>query len=95
VNGNPERYGNPHDTFSLFHNGAYDPGIDFSQDFHVFALGRRIKQTVYKWGNAPPAHILVTNQIGMSLQGVDMTGMRDEGAGWDYTVDCLRVWRHV
>ncbi len=107
VNGDPEKYGNPHDTFSLFHNGAYDPGIDFSQDFHIFALdwqpdlpswyldGRQIKQTVYKWGNAPPAHILVTNQIGMSLQGVDLTGMHDEGAGWDYTVDYLRVWRHV
>jgi Glycosyl hydrolases family 16 len=105
VDGHPEKYGNPHDTFSLFNRGEYDPGIDFSADFHTFALdwqhnlptwyldGRRIKQTVYDWGDAPPAHILVTNQIGMTLPGVDMTGMRDEGSGWDYTIDYLRVWQ--
>jgi hypothetical protein len=105
VAGHPEKYGDPHDTFSLFHNGEYDPGIDFSADFHSFALdwqadlptwyldGRKIKQTFYRWGDAPPAHILVTNQIGMTLPGVDMTGIRDEGSGWDYTIDYLRVWR--
>ena len=104
VNGDPAKYGNPHDTFSLFANGEYNPGIDFSAGFHVFALdwrrdlptwyldGRKIKQTYYEWGDAPPAHILVTNQIGMTLKGVDLTGMRDEGSGWDYTLDYLRVW---
>ncbi len=104
VNGNPAAYGNPHDTFSRMQGGRYDPGIDFSADFHVFALdwqenqpvwlvdGLRIKQTVYEW-HAPPAHILVTNQIGMTLSGVDLTGMQAVEANWDYTVDYLRVWR--
>ncbi len=104
VNGKPQDYGNPHDTFSLFEHGRYDPGIDFSADFHVFALdwqaglptwildGKRIKQTAYRW-NAPPAHILVTNQIGMTLKGVDLTGMRADESNWDYTLDYLRVWQ--
>ncbi len=106
VNGDPAKYGNPRDIFSLFDRGKYAPGIDFSDDFHVFALdwqddlptwildGRKIKQTTYRWP-APPAHILVTNQIGMTLPGVDLTGMRADEAGWDYTVDYLRVWRRV
>ncbi len=104
VNGHPEAYGNPHDIFSRLRDGRYDPGIDFSAAFHVFALdweenrpiwlvdGQRIKQTVYEW-HAPPAHILVTNQIGMTLGGVDLTGMQATEANWDYTVDYLRVWQ--
>lgn len=104
VDGHPERYGNPTDRFSLLKDGSYDPGIDYSAGFHVFALdwrdnlptwvmdGTMIKQTVY-WWNAPPAHILITNQIGMTLPGVDLTGMTATPGDWDYTVDYLRVWR--
>jgi len=92
------------DIFSQMSNGRYDPGIDFSADFHVFALdwvkdrpiwvidGYPIKQTVIGW-NAPPAHILITNQIGMTLNGVDLTGMAYGGDDWDYTVDYVRVWQ--
>lgn len=101
--GRPADFGNPEDTFTLFGREGYDPGIDFSEDFHVFALdwqrdlptwlldGKRIKQTRYHWP-APPAHILVTNQIGMILDGVDLNGMQANEADWDYTVDYLRVW---
>ena len=106
TNGRPADFGNPEDTFSLFRRGEYDPGIDFSEDFHTFALdwqpdlptwlldGKRVKQTRYKW-TAPPAHILVTNQLGMTLDGVNLTGMRANEEDWDYTVDWLRVWRRV
>jgi hypothetical protein len=102
--GKPDLYGDPHDLFTLYGPHGYDPGIDFSQDYHVFALdwqvdrpvwlldGKRIKQTEYHW-NAPPAHILVTNQIGMTMAGVDLTGMRAEPDDWDYSIDYLRVFR--
>lgn len=91
------------DVFSDMPNGRYDPGVDFSADFHVFALdwvedrpiwvvdGRPIKQTLITWV-APPAHILVTNQIGMNLRSVDLTGMGYSDGDWDYTIDYLRVW---
>ncbi len=104
--GRPQDFGNPHDVFSRASGEGYDPGIDFSADFHVFALdwqdgrpvwlldGQAIKQTVYAW-RAPPAHILVTNQIGMSLNGTDMAGIVDGGDDWDYCVDYLRVFRRV
>ncbi len=104
--GNPAAYGDPHPIFSRFQGGSYDTGIDFSAGFHVFALdwqrdqpvwlldGTPIQQMHYVW-NAPPAHLLVTNQIGMTLKGVDLTGMRVEEDGWDYTIDWLRVWRRV
>ena len=102
--GRPQDFGDPHDLFSKFSNGRYEPGPDFSEAFHVFALdwiegkpawyldGQKIKQTTYKWA-APPAHILITNQIGMSLPGTDMTGIKNEGDGWDYSVDYLRVFQ--
>ena len=104
TDGHPERYGDPHDTFSLAGHDGYAPGADFSADYHVFALdwqagrpiwvvdGRPIQQTVYEW-NAPPAHILITNQIGMTLKGVDLSGMQASEADWDYSVDYLRVWQ--
>lgn len=105
--GRPADFGDPHDVFSRFVRDNYEPGFDFSADFHTFALdwradlptwlldGEPIKQTRYRWGDAPPAHILVTNQIGMTLAGVDLTGMRADEAAWDYTLDWLRVWRRV
>jgi hypothetical protein len=104
ANNHPADYGNPHDIFSRFSDDRYDPGVDFSENFHVFALdwrqdapiwvvdGQRIKQTVYSW-SAPPAHILITNQIGMNLKGVDLTGMQADERNWDYAIDYLRVWQ--
>jgi hypothetical protein len=104
--GKPQEYGDPHDIFTLFGPNGYDPGIDFSQDFHVFALdwqegrpiwlvdGKRIKQTVYEW-HAPPAHILITNQIGMTLDGVNLAGMQATPQDWDYAIDYLRVFRRL
>jgi len=104
VAGKPERYGKPHDLFTLFKKGEYDPGIDFSEDFHVFALdwrndkpiwlldGKPIKQTYYEW-HAPPAHILVTNQIGMTFPNADLREMKADESQWDYTIDYIRVWK--
>ena len=104
--GDPAKYGDPTDLFSLYGRHGYDPGIDFSAGFHTFGLdwqqdapvwlldGQRIKQTRYVW-NAPPAHILVTNQIGMQLNGVNLSGMRVDEPAWDYRVKWLRVWRRA
>jgi len=104
VNKRPDKFGNPHDLWTNFTKGEYTPGIDFSEDFHVFALdwrenqpiwlldGKPIKQTYYEWGNAPPAHILVTNQIGISFG--DMSGMKADESQWDYVIDYIRVWQH-
>jgi hypothetical protein len=106
TNGRPQDFGNPHDLFTRLGPNGYDPGVDFSADFHVFALdwvmdkpiwivdGYSVKQTTYEW-HAPPAHILVTNQLGMSLPGANLRGMQDLDAGWDYTIDYLRVWRRL
>lgn len=103
VAGHPERYGNPHDEFTLFTHHEYTPGFDFSEDFHVFALdwraddpiwlldGRRIKQTHYEW-HAPPAHLLVTNQLGIALPKADMSAMTTDERNWDYVIDYIRIW---
>ena len=103
VDHKPERYGYPRDIFSRFGRHGYDPGVDFAADFHVFALdwiedkpvwvvdGQRVKQTVYHWPG-PPAHVLVTNQIGIILPGVDLTGMVVDESNWDYVIDYLRIW---
>jgi hypothetical protein len=103
VNHHPENFGKPHDIWTAFKKGEYAPGVDFSDDFHVFALdwrgdepvwlldGKGIKQTHYEW-RAPPAHILVTNQIGIAY--ADMTGMKADEAQWDYVIDYIRVWQH-
>jgi hypothetical protein len=106
THGKPERYGPPRDLWTLFKKGEYVPGPDFSQDFHVFALdwrkdepiwlldGKPIKQTYYEWRTVP-AHLLVTNAIGMSLKGVDMSEMKADESQWDYVIDYIRVWRRV
>ena len=102
----PAAFGPPADVYNRGGGEGYDPGIDFSAGFHTFALdwqpdlptwildGQRIKQTRYLWP-APPAHILVTNQIGMTLGGVDLNGMQVNEADWDYTIDYLRVWKRI
>ena len=104
TNGQPEKYGHPHDLWTVFKKGEYNPGIDFSSDFHVFALdwrndapvwlldGKPIKQTYYEW-HAPAAHILITDQIGMVLPGVNLLGMTADESQWDYVIDYLRVWQ--
>lgn len=101
--GKPEKYGNPHDLFTKFKKGEYEPGFDFSSDFHVFALdwredapiwvldGQPIKQTRYVW-NAPLAHLLVTNQIGMTLDNVNLKEMVADESQWNYVIDYIRVW---
>lgn len=102
--GRPQDFGNPTDLYSKFTNGEYQPGPDFSAAYHVFALdwqrdqpvwlldGVKIQQTRYVW-NAPPAHILITNQIGMSLAGTDMAGMEANSGDWDYCIDYVRVFK--
>jgi glycosyl hydrolase family 16 len=104
VDGHPERFGYPRDEFTLFINHKYTPGIDFSAGFHVFALdwradnpvwlldGRKIKQTHYEW-RAPPAHLLVTNQLGIALPRADMSGMTADERNWDFVIDYIRIWR--
>ncbi|MFT3905875.1 MAG: family 16 glycosylhydrolase [Steroidobacteraceae bacterium] len=106
TNGQPARFGNPHDLWTLFTKGQYQPGFDFSADFHVFALdwredqpvwlldGKPIKQTYYQWPG-PPAHLLITNQLGIVLKGVDMSGMKADESQWDYVIDYIRIWKRV
>ncbi len=105
-NGKPEKFGGPHDVWTKFTKGEYVPGYDFSADFHVFALdwrqdepiwlldGQAIKQTHYEW-HGPPAHLLITNQIGMTLAGADLKGMKADEAQWNYIIDYIRVWRRT
>lgn len=104
TDGRDAEFGPPHDIFTLFRRNDYVPGVDFSAGWNVFALdwlpdrpswmlnGRMIRQMHYLW-RAPPAHVLVTNQIGMNFPGVDLTGMGAPDDDWDYRVDYLRVWR--
>jgi Glycosyl hydrolases family 16 len=103
-NGKREKFGNPHDVWTKFVKGEYVPGADFSAAFHVFALDWRkdepvwlldgipIKQTHYEW-NGPPAHLLITNQIGMKIPGANLTGMLADESQWNYIIDYVRVWR--
>lgn len=105
VHKTPDRYGPPRDLWTLFDKKEYVPGFDFSEGFHVFGLdwvkdkpiwvldGKPIKQTYYLWPVDVPAHILVTNAIGMSLKGVDMSEMKADESQWDYVIDYIRVWR--
>jgi len=104
THGKPENYGPPRDLWSKFTKGEYTPGFDFSEHFHTFALDWRqdepvwlldgvpIKQTHYEW-RAPPAHLIVSNQIGIVLPGVDITGMTADESQWDYVIDYIRVWK--
>jgi hypothetical protein len=112
-NGRPEVFGKPHDLFSVFHNGEYQSGIDFSEDFHTFALdwvpdepvwlldGRAIKRTHYEWRSpkdlqpAPPAHILITNALGMTLPHASVSEMVADENAWRYRIAHLRVWRRA
>ena len=105
TNHEPQKFGNPYDLWTKFNaKGEYSPGSDFAADFHVFALdwrenkpiwvvdGQPVKQTYYEW-HAPPAHILVTNQIGIAFD--DMSGMSADESQWDYTIDYIRVWQEI
>jgi hypothetical protein len=104
VHGKPQRFGHPHDEWTLFKNEEYEPGFDFSADFHVFALdwvvdrpiwlldGKPIKQTYYEWRTVP-AHLLITNQIGMNFPKADLRGMQADESQWNYVIDYIRVWR--
>jgi len=103
TNKKPEKFGNPYMIFTAMNKDReYVPGFDFSEDFHVFALdwqenrpiwildGHPIKQQYYEW-NGPPAHILVTNQLGIEFG--DMKDMKVGDSNWDYVVDYIRVWK--
>lgn len=104
TNKKPEKYGMPYDIFSVFRKGHYTPGMDFSEDFHVFALdwqenrpiwlldGRPIKQTYYEW-HAPAAHILICNTIGIEFAKDDMKQMTADESNWDFVIDYIRVFK--
>lgn len=106
VNNKPEKFGNPYTIFSaLREDNFYVPGMDFSEDFHVFALdwrdkdrpmwvidGHPIKQAYYEW-NGPAAHILVTNQLGIEFAKPAMKEMTAVESNWDYVIDYIRVWK--
>ncbi|MFA6286728.1 MAG: family 16 glycosylhydrolase [Opitutaceae bacterium] len=105
VNKKPAQYGNPRDIFTAYKKGHYTPGMDFSEEFHVFALdwqedrpvwlldGHPIKQTYYKWP-APAAHILIGNQLGIEFAKDDMKAMTADESNWDFVIDYVRVWKH-
>jgi hypothetical protein len=105
TNGKPAKFGDPHDIWTKFVKGEYAPGFDFSADFHIFALdwrenepiwlldGIAVKQTHYEW-NGPPAHLLITDQIGMTLPGADLAGMKADESQWNYVIDYIRIWQH-
>jgi len=54
--------------------------------------GAPIKETHYEW-RAPPANLLVTNQIGMTLPGANLAGMQANESQWNYVIDYIRIWR--
>jgi hypothetical protein len=104
TNKKPEKYGMPYDIFTVFKNRHYTPGMDFSEDYHVFALdwqenrpiwlldGRPIKQTYYEW-HAPAAHILICNSLGIEFAKDDMKLMTADESNWDFVIDYIRVWK--
>lgn len=105
VNNRPEKFGNPYAIFTALNkDNEYVPGMDFSEDFHVYALdwhkdrpiwildGHPIKQVYYEWGDAAPAHILITNQIGIEFAKDAMKQMTADESNWNYEVDYIRVW---
>lgn len=106
VNGHPERYGPPHDISSKFVDDNYSPGVDFSAAYHTFALdwvvdrpiwlvdGEQVKQTYYQWGPLP-AHVMIGNQIGLTMPGVDVAGMNPDQSDWDFGIKYLRVWQRL
>lgn len=85
-------------------NKGFDTGVDCSEGFHVFALdwrknepiwlfdGKPIKQTYYEW-NGSPAHVLITNQLGMMMPGTKISEMKPDEKNWDYVVDYVRIWK--
>jgi hypothetical protein len=68
--------------------------LDWVKDQPIWLLdGEPIKQTYYVWSKPVPAHILVTNQLGMVLKGVDVSAMKADESQWNYAIDYIRVWR--
>jgi hypothetical protein len=104
VNKKPEKYGPPRNIFTAFTKGHYSPGMDFSEEFHVFALdwqenrpiwildGHPIKQTYYEWP-APAAHILICNSIGIEFAKDDMKLMTADESNWNFVIDYIRVFK--
>lgn len=104
VNNQPGNYGPPRNIFTAFQKGHYSPGMDFSEDFHVFALdwiedrpiwlldGHPIKQTYYEWP-APAAHILICNSIGIEFAKDDMKAMTADESNWNFVIDYVRVFK--
>ena len=104
TNNQPQRFGNPYAIFTALNkDNEYVPGMDFSEDFHVFALdwhkdrpiwlldGHPIKQVYYEW-NTVPAHVLITNQIGIEFAKDAMKQMTADESNWNYEIDYIRIW---
>lgn len=101
--GNPRKIFESEKFVKEYPDKGFDTGADCSKDFHVFAIdwrknepiwlfdGKRIKQVYYEW-NGPPAHILVTNQLGMIMPGVTVSQMKADENQWDFVIDYIRVW---
>lgn len=85
-------------------NKGFDTGTDCSEDYHVYALdwrknepiwlfdGKPIKQAYYEWPG-PPAHVLVTNQLGMqNMGGTNISQMKADEKNWNFVIDYIRIW---
>ena len=45
--------------------------------------------------NGPPAHLLVSNQIGMTFPSANLAGMKADESQWNYVIDYIRIWQHL
>lgn len=111
TNGNEAAYGKPHDLFrdpEWGPNWYYQPKSDLAADFHVHALdwradnrlrflldGHMYKETYYEWNSKDgvPAHLIASLQIGPKFN--DLSRITDQGAGWDWPISYIRVWRRT
>ena len=101
--GNPKSLFKSEKWAENYPNKGFDTGVDCSKDFHVWGLDWRkdepiwlfdgvpIKQAHYVWAG-PPAHVLVTNQIGIVLPSTSIEGMTADEKNWDFVIDYIRVW---
>jgi len=51
-----------------------------------------VKQTYYEW-HGPPAHLLITNQLGMAFPNANLSAMQADEGQWNYVIDYIRVWQ--